>query len=231
MPVITVSSEFGAGGPAVGKRLAERLGLDYLDKDLLHRIALDLGVPTEKVEEFDEARYSRVRGFLSTVFDFEALKKNATLASDADVPAVYDDREEIPYQYQVRGWIDRDIYRQMIVRVISAVGQRGDAVVKGRGGQWILKDNPDAIHVRFVASLEDRIARTMERRGIDRAAASELIAQMDKRGEEYVKAYFGRDLTDPTLYHLVLNSSRIPQDKCLELLERLVGDLARAPSP
>ncbi len=225
MPVITVSSEFGAGGPAVGKQLAERLGLDYLDKDILHRVALDLGVPAEKVEEFDEAQHSRVRGFLSTVFDFEALKKNATLASDAPATSTYDDREEIPYQYQVKGWIDRDIYRQMIVRVISAVGQRGGAVIKGRGSQWILKDNPDAIHVRFVASLEDRIARTMERRGLDRKAAADLIAQMDKRGADYVQAYFGSDLKDPTLYHLVLNSSKIPMDKCLDLLERLVREL------
>jgi len=231
MAVITVSSQFGAGGPAVGKQLAERLGLDYMDKDILHRIALDLGVPTEKVEEFDEAQHNRLRGFLSTVFDFGALKKSATLASDTPAPTAYDDREEIPFQYQVKGWIDRDIYRQMVVRVISAVGQRGGAVIKGRGSQCILKDNPKAIHVRFVASLEDRIARTAAHRGISQRAATELISQLDKRGGDYVQAYFGCDLEDDALYHLVVNSSKIPLAQCLDLLVHLVTELEKTPRP
>ena len=65
MPVITISSEFGAGGPAVGKQLADRLGLSYLDKELVHQVALGLDVADEKVEELDEAHHSRLRGFLS----------------------------------------------------------------------------------------------------------------------------------------------------------------------
>ncbi len=224
MAVITVSSEFGAGGPAVAKQLAQQLGWDYVDKDLLHRVALNLGVPTEKVEAFDEAHYNRVRGFLSTVFDFEALKTSVTPASDAGAPESYDDREELPFQYQVKGWIDRDIYRQMIARVISSIGQRGNAVIKGRGSQCILKDLPSALHVRFVADLEDRVARTMEHRGIGRAAAEGLIADLDKRGAAYVQGYFGCDLEDPAHYHLVLNSSKIPLDKCLALLTRVAKE-------
>lgn len=224
MAVITVSSEFGAGGPAVAKQVAKRLGWDYVDKDVLHRIALNLGVSTEQVEAFDEGRYSRLRGFLSTIFDFEALKKSATLASGSESEGVYDDREEIPYQYQVKGWVDRDIYRQMVARVISGIAQRGNAVIKGRGSQCILKDVPGALHVRFVATLEDRIAGTMKYRGIDRKAAEVLIAQMDKRGADYVQGYFGCDLEESSLYHLVLNSSKFDQDACVDLLARLARD-------
>lgn len=225
MPVITLSSEFGAGGPLIGRRLAQRFGLDYVDKEIIQQIALDLEVPREKVEEFDEGHYSGLRSFLSTVFDFDALKKGGKGAPAPAEESAYDDRDEIPYDFRVKGWIDRDIYKQMMLRVISAVGSRGGAVIKGRGSQWILQDNPNALHLRFVADLEDRVTRTVQHRGISRAEAIDLTAKMDKRGEEYVRTYFDCDLKDPQLYHLTINSSRIPLDECFSLLEHLVARL------
>jgi cytidylate kinase len=225
MPIVTISSQFGAEGPAVGSRLAQRLGVEYVDKDIIHRIALDLQVDQEKVAEFDEGRHNRLRGFLSTVFDFDALRRNAKVAEGGATAAAYDDREEIPYNYQVKGWIDRDIYRQMMVRVVTAIGARGAAVIKGRGSQFILKDNPGALHVRFVANEEDRIARTMGRRGLDREAARRLIEEMDRRGERYARDYFGGDLEADLNYDLVLNTSRISLDACLDVLELLARRL------
>jgi len=222
MTVITISSEFGAGGPAVGLKLAERLGFDYVDKDMIHRIALDLDVPEEKVAGFDEERHNRLRGFLSTVFDFAALRHGAKLAEEGG-PGTYDEREEIPYNFQVKGWIDRDIYRQMMIRVVTAIGERGRAVIKGRGSQLILKDHPGALHLRFVAEPEDRIARTMERRQLTREQAQELIEKMDRRGANYVRDYFGGDLHAALHYHLVLNTSRLSLDDCLEVVAEQVG--------
>ncbi len=225
MAVITISGQFGAGGPAVGKKLAERLGLEYVDKQILHRIALDLKVPEEEVAEFDEAQYQGLRGFLSTVFDFKALKRNVG-DLQTEERTTYDEREEIPFDYRVQGWIDKDIYQQMVARVVTAVAERGQAVIKGRGSQWILRDFPGTIHLRFVGDLEDRVRNTMGRRGLDEAAARKMVQEMDQRGAEFVRRSFGCDLTDPTLYHLVLNTSRVPQDTCLHLLEGLAKELA-----
>lgn len=226
MPIITISSQFGAGGPVVGRKLAERLGVDYVDKDIIHRIALDLRVDEEKVAEFDEGRHNRLWGFLSTVFDFDALRRHATVSQPSEATATYDDREEIPYNYQVKGWIDRDIYRQMMVRVITAIGERGQAVIKGRGSQFILRDKAKALHVRFVAEEEDRVVRTMERQGLTRDASRKLIGEMDQRGERYVRDYFGGDLRADLNYHLVLNTSRVSLESCLDLLEGLARQLS-----
>ncbi|MDF1556537.1 MAG: cytidylate kinase-like family protein [Deferrisomatales bacterium] len=220
MSVITISSQFGAGGPAVGVTLAEQLGWEYVDKQIIHRIALDLKIPVAEVAEFDEARHQGLRGFLSTVFDFRALRKGVEVEGEGT--GSYDDRDEVPYDYRVQGWIDKDIYQQMMVRVITAIGERGGAVIKGRGSQWILRDAPGAIHVRFVSEEADRVARTMQRRGLKEAAARKLVEQMDQRGVEFVKDYFGRDLTDPTLYTLVLNTSKLSLEECGEILAGLV---------
>jgi cytidylate kinase len=77
--------------------------------------------------------------------------------------------------------------------------------------------------------LADRVERTMERRNISRNEARKLISEMDERGANYVEAYFGRDLKDSLLYHVVLNTSKIPLDDCLELLELLARKMSPAP--
>ena len=221
MAVITISSQFGAGGPTVGSQLAKRLGWEYVDKQIIHRIALDLKIPDAEVEEFDEAQHQGLRGFLSTVFDLKALRQGTDVEGAGG--GTYDDRDEIPYDYRVQGWIDKDIYQQMVARVVTAIGERGGAVIKGRGSQYILRDTPGVVHVRFVGQEADRVARTMQRRGVEEAAARKLVVQMDRRGAEFVKDYFHCDLADPTLYHLVLNTSKLSLEECGDILAGMVA--------
>ncbi|MGI6088571.1 cytidylate kinase-like family protein [Bilifractor porci] len=51
--VITIGCEFGAGGPQIGKMLSETLGIEYYDRDLVDKIAHQLGVDKELVEKAD----------------------------------------------------------------------------------------------------------------------------------------------------------------------------------
>ena len=57
--IITISREFGSGGRLVGRKLAERLGYKYYDKNLLEEIAAEKGYSREMMEE-DEKR-ERIR--------------------------------------------------------------------------------------------------------------------------------------------------------------------------
>lgn len=227
MPVITISNQFGAGGPEVARELAKRLGVDYLDKEIIHRIALEINVPAEDVAEFEAEHHSKFKSFFSTIFDLDALKKKAKVREDALAEAQYDDREKIPFHYQVDGWIDSEIYKQMIVKVITALGQRRGVVVVGRGGQCILKDNPRTLHVRFVADFEDRAAWTAKRRGLSLDEARDFVHKVDARSQDYLRFYFDCDPDLPSLYHLILNTSRIPQDKCIDVVEDLARFTAR----
>jgi cytidylate kinase len=136
----------------------------------------------------------------------------------------YDDRDKIPYQFHVDGWIDSEIYKQMIEKVISALGQRGGVVILGRGGQCILKSNPRTVHVRIVADFEDRVAWAMKRRQLTAAEAHDLVRELDVRKQDYLRFYFDADPDQPTLYHAVLNTSRVPLARCVEIVERLVAD-------
>lgn len=225
MPVITISNQFGAGGPEVGRKLAGRLGLDYLDKEIIHRVALEINVPSAEVEEFEDEHHNKFRSFFSTIFDLDALKKKARVEEEKLTQAGFDDRDKIPYQFHVDGWIDSDIYKQMIEKVVTALGERRGVVIVGRGGQCILKDNPRAVHLRFVAHFDDRVAWTAGRRNIDPQAAKELVKDLDVRKQDYLRFYFDADPDQPTLYHAVFNTSRLSPDRCVDLAEQVVAEL------
>jgi cytidylate kinase len=226
MPVITVSNQFGAGGPEVAKELAKRLGVDYVDKEIIHRVALEVNVPEEEVEEFEAEHHNKLKSFFSTIFDLDALKKKAKVREDALSDARYDDRDKIPYHYRVDGWIDGDIYKQMVIKIVSSLGQRRAVIVVGRGGQCILKENPRTLHVRFVAGFEDRVAWTAERRGMSTEQARDFVHKIDARSQDYLRFYFDCDPDQPTLYHITLNTSKLGLDRCADILEALARDVA-----
>ena len=222
MAVITISTESRAGGRRVGRELAKRLGLEYLDKEIIHRIALAINVPREDVEEFEEESHSRFRSLLSNLFDLDALKREVRASSSEVARDSYDDREKIPFEFAVNGWIDSDIYRQMILKTVTALGQKGDVVLVGRGGQVILHDLPGAVHVRFVADLEDRVRWAARDQGLPEEEARAGLERADERTRAYLRFYFDFDPDTATHYHLVLNTSRIKRDRCTELVQDLV---------
>ncbi|HSH69477.1 MAG TPA: cytidylate kinase-like family protein [Deferrisomatales bacterium] len=224
MPVITISSQFGAGGPEVGRELAKRLDIDFLDKEIIHRVALEVNVSDEEVAEFEAEHHNKFKSFFSTIFDLDALKKKAKIRED-EAQSSYDDNDDIPYHYNVDGWIDSEIYKQMIVKIISALGQRRGVVIGGRGGQCILQDNPRTLHVRLVADFEDRVRWTAQRRKMELEAAREFVHKVDTRSQDYLRFYFDCDPENPSLYTVMLNTSRVPVERCADILQGLAQDL------
>lgn len=223
MPVITISNQFGAGGPELGRELAKRLGIDYLDKEIIHRIALEVNVPHSHVEEFEAERHDKFRTFFSGIFDLDALKQKANVAEAAEVAeSRYDDRQKIPFQFNVDGWIDSDIYKQMIVKVVMEIAKRGNVVIAGRGGQHILANFDKAIHVRLAGNLSDRVERVINQRGIKPSDAEDYVTTLDARSRDYLRFYFNIDPDLPTLYHLTINTSRVSLAKSADMVTSLL---------
>jgi cytidylate kinase len=59
MPVITVSRQRGSMGSYIALEVAQRLGLQYLDREIIASVAREAGVPVESVEAI-EARARRL---------------------------------------------------------------------------------------------------------------------------------------------------------------------------
>ncbi|MBU5488282.1 cytidylate kinase-like family protein [Clostridium sp. MSJ-8] len=51
--VITIGCEYGSGGPEIGKMIADTLGIEYYDRDLVDKVVDQIGVERDLVEKAD----------------------------------------------------------------------------------------------------------------------------------------------------------------------------------
>jgi cytidylate kinase len=114
--------------------------------------------------------------------------------------------------------IDEQAYRRETERVIWELAAAGSGVVLGRAAAVVLRDDPRALHVRLDGPVARRIAQAMAGEGIDRQTAERRLAKTDRAREAYVAHLYRTDARDPGLYHLVIDSTVIPLDACVELV-------------
>lgn len=95
---------------------------------------------------------------------------------------------------------------------ILRLAQMGYVVIVGRGGNVITGKLPNVFHVRLVGSLEKRIGRAQEDYNLDREAALEFVKKEDRGRRCYLRENFDKDIDDPLLYHLIINTDLIDCD-------------------
>ena len=108
------------------------------------------------------------------------------------------------------------------VETIWQLAAGGYVILVGRAGNVITASLPNVFHVRLVGSLEKRIERVEEVYDFGRFAARAYIKSQDVGKRRYLKEYFGQDIDNPELYHLVVNTDRISYDDAA----KLIGDAA-----
>ena len=94
-----------------------------------------------------------------------------------------------------------DQYLQHLTKVISTIGRHGNAVILGRGANFILP-REETFSVRIIAPWEMRIENILR---TTREEAQRYLANTDSSREAFVRKYFNADVKDPAYYDLVLN--------------------------
>src|SRR5690606_25087412 len=92
------------------------------------------------------------------------------------------------------------------------------AVILGRAGAIILRDEPRALHVRLDGPVERRVQRAMEMEGLTREDAERLRKSGDRAREAYVRHFYGCDARDPSHYHLVIDSTALPLETVVDVI-------------
>jgi cytidylate kinase len=196
MTVVTLSAAYGAGGSQVGPRLADRLGVPFLDRVIPTTVAERLAVPLNEVLAHDEA----VRGGFERLLMRFAPAAQA-FSGAAAPPEIIDERPFLRATEQV-------------IREHAA----GSGVILGRAGAIVLRDAPHALHVRLSGPEQRRIAQAMRIEGVDRPTAERRLRETDSAREAYVQQLYGADARDASHYHLVVDSTAFTLDACVELI-------------
>ena len=102
-------------------------------------------------------------------------------------------------------------------RVLMTIAARGKAVVVGRGAGYLLP-RESTLHVRIVAPLEDRVGFMAQALRLSQEEAEIAVRQREEQRSEFLLRHFGRSFLNATDYDLVLNSRRLGEEVCADLI-------------
>ena len=190
--VITISREFGSGGRLIGKRLAEKLGVPYYDKELLDRIAEESGFSKEMIEGAEKkAKNSFLYSLASAIGTGEAGPETLSLN-------------------------ERFFLAQF--ETIRKIAEEGSCVIVGRCADYILRGVPQAVNVFIYAEEEDKIKRAVEEYGIPENEVRKVMRDTDKARANYYAYHTGRRWGDYLNFNLCIDSGYLEIDDIVDLI-------------
>jgi cytidylate kinase len=110
------------------------------------------------------------------------------------------------------------LYLNFVRQVIREISAQGDAVIVGRATHLLLKDVPRALHVHVVAPWDLRVQRVMQSREVSREQAEKSCRDSDHARESYTDRFYHSRWSDPTLYHLTVNTGLLSRAQACDLI-------------
>jgi cytidylate kinase len=110
-----------------------------------------------------------------------------------------------------------------IASTVLHLAVAGHVILVGRGASFITSLVPNVLHIRLIASLPKRIERIQHLRDLTPEEAAEWIRKEDSARGRYVKSHFHVAIDDDLLYHLVINTDRVPCTEAVQFIADGVG--------
>jgi len=199
MRAITISREYGSGGGEIAARLAKRLGWRLIDHEVVAQVAHALGISPEEAAERDE----QVEGFISRLLSGMRLSAPEILVTGSP-----------PIAPQKLERAEHDVLH----RIVEEAANEGHVVIVGRGGQVILAERRDTLHVRIIAPLDARVTYVARREQLSPSAARARVQMKDRARARYMQTLYHCQHTDPHLYDLVINTAILDIDSAVDLI-------------
>lgn len=196
--IITISREFGSGGRSIGRKVAEKLGIPFYDKELVDQIAMESGFAPKFVEENGE--HSPGKSLFSYAFASPGLPGTMHGLSTAD------------FLWNIQ------------CSVILQIAEQGPCVIVGRNADYILKDRKDCLHAFIHADMAFRSERILRLYGETEKSAESRLQEKDKRRRVNYQHYTGRTWGMCQNYDICLCSSTIGIENCANIIVSLVNE-------
>jgi len=192
--VIVIGRQFGSGGREIGRRIAEKLGIPYFDKNLLAEAAKAFGFDKDVLADADEKRPSFIRTFLGSSY-----------GNTSD--------------FGCWGSLSPDALYDVQSRVIGRICHAGPCVIVGRTADYIALELTNLFSV-FIHSPEAHRARriVMRNDAADEAEAIRIAKKADSKRESYYNYYTGRRWGAASNYHLSLDASMLSMEETVDLI-------------
>ena len=203
--VVTIARQCGSGGSEIGRILAQRTGLHYLDHEIIDEVARRSGVTVEQVEDQDEQTAGPLGYMLEALNTNTPFNLNYSKILQHQKPSTQTQSHEQAYFYLTQ-------------RVVLEMASSGHVVIIGRGSQFLLRGLPRVMHVYVFAPLPRRIENVRTHFHLTRAQAIEFIERRDGETENYLRHYYNSNGTQSELYHLLINTGLFSFETAADLI-------------
>ena len=190
--IITISREFGSGGRTIGRKVAEKLGIPFYDKELVDQIAVESGFAPKFIEEHGE--HAPTKSLFSYAF------------APQGIPGI------------MNGLSTADFLWNIQCSVILQLADQGPCVIVGRNADYILKDREDALHVYTHADMAFRAERIVKKYGESDKSPEARLNEKDKRRRVNYQHYTGRTWGMSQNYDLCLDTGKLGIDLCADII-------------
>ena len=207
--VITINRELGSGGRTVGRKLAEKLGVEFFDKWLINELKKKYDLSTEEIERVKGGKSDWWRQLLNA-----AVAMGQNMGDMSYVPHVPDDE----YHLVTTG----EMFRAE-TEILSGLAADASCVVAGRSGFYVFRQHPNHLSILIQASMPFRVERIMRKQNLSEAEAREVIKKVDKMRENYVNKYTGTSRYDSRNYDLVISADGKTEDQIVDLILEYIG--------
>ena len=193
--VITVSNLYGCGALAIAQRVAERLGLEYVDEQLPVVVAKRLRTTPEAVESAEDLG--------ATVG--ERMLRGLELGT----PEVSSSQ---------RGPSFDEACLREVQEAVREYAAHGNVVLIGRGAGAILGRRPDVVRVLMHAPRDWRIQHLVDAYHVSEAAATAEVDRIDRARAKHMEATYGLKWIEARNYDLCLDVASLGTERCIEAI-------------
>ena len=172
--VVCISRVTGSGGEDVGRLVAAKLDVRYLDDEIISRAAAKGGVSPADVADAEQRKslLSRVLSELGSGHAAEAWAVTGIAPPWAAMRAA------------------PALLQSLIVDVVHEVAREGDVVIAAHGASFALAARPDVLRVHVAASPETRARRVAESSELTPKAAQKQIRESDASRADYLRRFY-----------------------------------------
>ena len=220
--VITINRELGSGGRTVGRKLAEKLGVEFYDKALINALEEKYNLSVKEIEKLKGQSHSwwaeLKRAFTlsdPTIGNHQESTANNTKSQTG----IYIPRPD----YSNRQTLTTKEVFQAETEILEGIAKDESCVIAGRSGFYIFRNHPNHVSILIQASMPFRVERVMRRQNMTEDEARKTIEKIDKMRENYVKEYTGVSRYDTRNYDLVISADSKSEDEIVDLILKYIG--------
>lgn len=202
--VITISREVGSGGRTIGRKLAEKLGVRYCDKNLINSLVEKFDLSAGNIEAIKGQKKNWLADILQKVTPVPHAGAIGSTGQEF-APAI----------------TNEDLFRAES-EILRELAGESSCVIAGRSGFFILKNHPNKTDIFIQSSFSNRLSRVMEKQGKTAEEAEEIIKRIDSMRENYIQRYTSTSRYDTRNYDLVLNVDGISSDEAVDIIIKFI---------